>query len=117
MNIVALPIFPSQVRQEMAGSFIEIPFACVDRLLNPITPSAIRYRVDNLSDSVQIKDWTSISAAQSGTITVTAAENAMTRQWRQRQINQVTIEYTTSAGVRQETKLYELLAVYQAATS
>jgi hypothetical protein len=111
----AIPIRPGAVIQANAGSFVQVPFACVDRQMNAVTPSAIRYRYDNLTDSVVLADWASTSAVQSGTISITAAQNAMTRDWRRRQMNQVTIEYTTASGVYQETKLVELFAVLQGA--
>lgn len=117
MTTISVPVRPAPIAAVNAGSFIEVPFVCVDRQLAPITPSAIRYRIDNITDGVLIKAWTSVSAAQSGSIVVTAALNAMSRSWRQQQINQVTIEFTTATGIYQDKKLYELYAVNVAAAS
>ena len=39
------------------------------------TPTSIRYRIDCLKTRTKIKDWTSVSAASSVTITITASDN------------------------------------------
>lgn len=112
------PVLPARARNYNAGSAVPVQYQAVDEELVPFTPAAIRYRVDNLTDSVVIQQWTAITpAAQSGTVTISAALNQMSRTWRQRQFNQVTFEFTDDAGnVTQVLRSYWLNTVFQGAT-
>lgn len=86
--------------------------------LEEVTPASARYRVDDLTNARVIVDWTAISPAVArGTLTVSAANNAMWGQVNPLELRQVTFEFTDSSGnVRQELAHYELARVYQGAS-
>src|SRR5690606_14639190 len=75
---------------------------------------SLRYRVDDLTDSVNIKAWTDVSEPGSqGAIVIPASLNGMTRQYRDKELRQVTLEYTFADGtVQQKLAFYELYAVF-----
>lgn len=114
------PVLPSYRPAYNAGSAVPVPWVSRDpKTLEPVALSSLRYRIDNLTDSVVIADWTTVSAPEpSGEVTISAALNAMSRDWRDRQINQVCFELTdTNGNVRQQLAHYELCAVFQGATN
>ena len=41
------------------------------------TPTSIKYRLDCLTTSTELADWTTVSAASSATIAITATHNAI----------------------------------------
>lgn len=113
-------IRPGHVQRLSAGSLVRIPYTSVDENLDGVLLTALRYRVDNLTDSIVIADWTSVPAAigtSSGQIVIAASVNQMSRMYRRRQLNKVTLEQTTAEGIVQIEKFYELSAVLTGATS
>jgi hypothetical protein len=116
------PVSPYALRRINAGSAIVIPYQSVDDALNPVelATDGLRYRIDNLTDSVVIQDWVTVTGsppAQRGTITIPASLNAMSRQYRDRQLNQVALEFTDSDGnVTQVLAHYEIAAVFVGTT-
>lgn len=111
-------IRPHRVKRVSAGSLVRVPYNSVDDQLAALTLTGLRYRVDNLTDGLVIVDWTSVSTPGArGTITITGALNAMSRNWRRRQLNKVTLEQTSADGVEQIEFFYELSAVLVAATA
>jgi hypothetical protein len=114
-----VPVYPYQLKRINARSSVDIPYVSRDDSLNAVELASLRYRIDNLTDSLVILGWTDVPApAQRGTITIPASLNAMSRQYRDTQLNQVTLEMTdTNGNVRQELAFYELGAVFQGATA
>ncbi len=55
------------------------------------TPTSVKYRIDNASGS-QVRDWTTATPGTSTTITVTAADNAMTDGCRERETKIITVK-------------------------
>lgn len=109
------PVRPSRIVAANAGGAAVVSYNSVDDELNAVELSALRWRYDDLTNAVQLQDWASVADPDArGTITVSAALNAMTRDWRDRQLNQVTFELTdTSGNVRQQLAYVELANVYQ----
>ena len=99
-----------------AGNDIRIDVRSLDFDEEQEAPSSMRYRIDNVTDRLVIRDWTAVSSpAEQTSITVSAALNAMSTQTRDRQLNQVTIEATYVDGTKcKDTVCYELCAVYEA---
>lgn len=102
-----------------AGSSCDLDYSSrdVDNVLE--APSSMRYRIDNLTDSVVILQWTNVpTPGTEGSVTVSAALNAMTRQYRDRQLNQATFEATYANGdIATSLALYELCAVFAGLSS
>lgn len=94
------------------GSSCDIDYSSrdIDNVLE--LPTALRYRVDNLTDSTVVTGWTAVSVPETeGSITIAAATNTMTRQYRTRQLMQVTVEATyANADVAVNFAYYELCA-------
>lgn len=55
------------------------------------TPTTIHYRIDCLTTGTEIADWTSVSAASSFTISVTATHNAIQDSGNDYEIKQITV--------------------------
>lgn len=112
-----VPVRPYYRKTINAGSAVKIGWNSRDGDLNAVELSSARYRIDNLTDSLVIQDWTTISApAAKGTVTIPASKNGMSRTYRDRELRQVTFELTdTDGNVSQQLAYYELAAVFQGA--
>lgn len=99
-----------------AGNTIRIDITSLDFDEALEAPTALRYRIDNLTDRIVITQWTAIVApAEESTLTISATTNAMSTQTKDRQLNQVTFEATYADGtIAKDTVCYELCAVYEA---
>lgn len=113
-----IPVLPARIPSYNAGSAVRVPYVSRDHALEEVTPSSARYRVDDLTNSRVVADWTTIDTpAARGAVIVSATLNAMQRAC-DLERRQVTFEFTDSDGnVRQELAHYELAAVYTGATS
>lgn len=107
------PTRPGKQVPVNAGSSCQVDYSSrdVDNVLE--APASMRYRVDNLTDSVVVVDWTNVpTPGTEGSVTISAALNAMTREFRDRQLNQVTFEATYDNGDKTRSMAYyELCAV------
>lgn len=113
-----LIIQPGRVKRVSAGSLVNVPYVSTDDELAPTDLTGLRYRIDNLSDGRVVQEWTTVNTpGQNGTITIPASVNTMLQSWRRRQLNKVTLEQTTTEGVRQVEFFYELCAVLVGATA
>lgn len=65
-------------------------------------PTTIHYRIDDLSTNVRITDWTSVSAASSASISITAAENKINNHWNEFERRQITV--SADKGLDGETR-------------
>lgn len=112
------PVRPYSKQTINAGSAVTVGWNSRDADLDAVTLASARYRIDNLTDSTVVQGWTAIDTpAAKGTITIPASKNGMTRDWRDRQLNQVTFELTDSDGnVTQQLAHYEICAVFQGTT-
>ncbi len=54
-------------------------------------PTNIRYRIDDLTSGVAVLDWTSVSADDEITLTVTAVQNALRCQGAREELRQLTV--------------------------
>lgn len=113
-----VPVRPSRVETYNAGSAVDVPYVSRSSQLAEVTPTSTRYRIDDLSNSRVITDWTAIvPAVARGVLVVPAASNAMYGEFADRELRQVAFEFTTAGVVRQELAYYELARVFQGATS
>jgi hypothetical protein len=56
-----------------------------------VTPTNIRYRIDDLTTGSAVVDWTSVSADDEIEITVTPTQNAMQDECHDREVRQVVV--------------------------
>jgi hypothetical protein len=112
-----IPVLPYQRQIVNAGSAAVVAWTSATLELAPAVPTQVRWRYDNLTDSVVLQGWETLATPSDprGTITIPASLNAMTWTWRDRQLNQVTFEITTADGVRQQLAYVELAAVFTGA--
>lgn len=62
-------------------------------------PTTLSYRIDDLTNSRQVLDWTSVATPGStNTITVTKAQNAFNSRAVDRELRQITVNAVDSAG-------------------
>lgn len=110
-----VPVLPSKRPAYNAGSAVTVPYVSRNEQLEEVDPTTSRYRVDDLTNSRVIADWTAISPSPArGSVIVSAALNAMFGEASSLELRQVTFEFTDSSGnVRQELAHYELARVYQ----
>lgn len=113
------PTRPTKTGTVNSGSACAVDYSARNLDNELEAPTSMRYRIDNLTDSVVILGWTNVpTPATTGSVTIPATLNAMSRQWRDRQLNQVTFEATFADGsVVQSVIAYQLCAVLQASMS
>lgn len=77
-------------------------------------PSAIEYRIDDLTNSRQVKDWTSLVVTTAkNDIVITTAENQLRSRGRPREMRQVAVKTTDTNGATiTDTFIYTLIRVF-----
>lgn len=103
-----------------AGSAVHVPYLHRNSELEAVDLDALEYRIDNLTDSVVILEWTTVPPPgmgqpipARGEITVPATLNDMSRMYRDRELRQVTFRMTDPGGnVTQDLAYYQLSAVF-----
>jgi hypothetical protein len=55
------------------------------------TPTSIKYRIDCLTSGTELADWTTVSAASSVSISITATHNAIQNDGNGHEIKQLTV--------------------------
>ena len=83
-----------------------------DKDNNPVTPSALRYRVDDVRSGTMILDWTVIAIGSPGTsheITITGPQNAMINSRFPVEPKIVTVETTSASGIRNDVLRYNVI--------
>ncbi len=56
-----------------------------------VVPTNIRYRIDDLTSGVTILDWTSVSADDEITLTITATQHALQDQCKREEVREVVL--------------------------
>lgn len=111
------PTRPGKVSPVNSGSSCQVDYSSRNVANVLEAPASMRYRIDNLTDSVVVLEWTAITEPDpleaEGSVIIPASLNGMTRQFRDRQLNQVTIEatYSDPNDVQRSFAYYELCAV------
>lgn len=110
-----VPVRPFVNTDVNANSACVIDYSCRNLDNELEEPTALRYRIDNLTDCRVIADWQTVAdPGSTGSVVVSAELNAMSTQFRDRQLNQVTFEATFANGQKvQELCAYQLCAMYQ----
>lgn len=109
-----LPVRPFKAPPVNAGTSLVVEYSVRDYTGTLAEPTLLRYRIDNLTDVIVVQDWVEVEApASEGVVTIAASLNAMSRQYRDRQHNQITFEATLEDGSKTtELCAYQLCAVY-----
>lgn len=112
------PVRPYRAPEVNAGSSIEVDYSSRDPDGVLEAPTVLRYRIDNLTDALVVLEWTNVNTpGTEGSVSIGASLNAMSRTFRDRQLNQVTFEATYASGSKvQQLAHYQLCAVYQGNT-
>lgn len=114
--IRGLPTRPLNQTPVYAGSDCWIEGQVIDRNGNAVTPSAITYRIDDITNGVVIVNTTSLATPSSSSfeIDITGAVNQMSNNFKSSQTNQVTVTVTYSDGsIQVQLCAYELIAIAQ----
>lgn len=85
----------------------------LDQNGNAYTPTSLRYRIDDLTNNVQIQDWTTLAVDSTVTIIIPSATNELTDINNVVEMRQVTLEVTAPGGaLRYDDVTYNLIKVH-----
>jgi len=100
------------IRNEGTAILLDLTHLDKDGALD--TPTAVSYRIDDLTSVKEVLDWTSINTPSStNTITITAAQNAINSRSQEKELRQVTVNATDSTGtVVQDIFIYTLIRIF-----
>jgi|SRR6185295_15757 len=77
---------------------------------NPYIPSALQYRIDDLTNNVPVLAWTPLTPAQEVRVTITSAQNVMNSLSRLRERRQVLFQVSIPGGsTRYDDTTYSLV--------
>ena len=54
-------------------------------------PSALKYRVDDVTNNIALTDWTSVSPGESVSISITSTENKIQAEWNRYEKRRLTV--------------------------
>jgi hypothetical protein len=101
------------VVNELSDCFVTATY--LDQNGNPYTPAAVQWRLDDLTNKVQVIAWTSIaSPGISNVIDIPGASNALTVQSDSVERRQVTVKATApgTGAIKYDNIVYDLLNIY-----
>lgn len=109
------PVRPYVMHEVDIGNTLEIDITSLDFDNAKEAPSTLQYRIDNLTDVVVVRDWTTINTpAEVTTLTIPASLNVMYTTYRDTQLMQVTFKATYADGSQaQAVGVYQLNTIYQ----
>ena len=111
---MSIPVNPYRRVDINEGSTAILEVTYLDKDDANITPSAVSYRVDDLTNQRQVVDWTAVAApSTTNTITVTATENNLNSRSQEKEMRQITVNSTDSTGnVTQQIFIYTLIRIF-----
>lgn len=83
------------------GGLFAHPFTYLNASDVAAVPTTIRYRVDCLTTGRKMRDWTTVSAAQDITVTLTKDDNAIVDQGDEFEEREVTVQYNAGLSTQQ----------------
>lgn len=102
---------PTQRVNEKSEVTLTVSYRDADGLA--YTPSAVRYRIDCLTNERTVLDWTSVaSPSTTNTLTITSAQNAILDDENDEEIRQVIVEVTGSGTPRYDPFVYRLINLH-----
>jgi len=108
------PVEPYRNTDINEGTEIKLDLTHLDDNDVKFTPTAVSYRIDDLTNDREVLDWTSISTPTStNTITITQTTNQLRSRAQPKELRQVTVNVTdSSGGVSQDTFYYTLIRIF-----
>jgi len=108
------PVQPYRNIDTNEGGTVLVTATFLDKDDVNIVPTTVTYRIDDLTNDREVLGVTTVSTpALSNTITVTPAQNALNGRTQPREIRQVTIKATDSAGaVAKQQFYYTLIRIF-----
>ena len=104
------PVEPYRKVDTNEGGTVLVTVTYLDKDKANITPSTVTYRIDDLTNDREVLDTTSVSTPSTeNTITITPAQNALYTRSRERELRQVTVKATDSAGAVSKQQFYYTL--------
>lgn len=80
------------------GSECYVPFSCQDASGNAFTPTSVSYEVWDTTNNVEVVQSTSVTPAQSGTITLSASVNTMNAASAKIEQRTITVKFGIPGG-------------------
>jgi hypothetical protein len=94
------------------SSACTVTAAFVDMTGAAFTPSALRYRIDDIRSGQNIQPWTGILPAASVTVTITSMQNQILSFTEESEAHQILFQITDSGGnVSYARQVFDLLRV------
>jgi hypothetical protein len=90
---------------------IFITAAYFDSTREPFLPTALQYRIDDLTSGENILPWTALGAEVSSQITVISEQNVFVSLTRLHECHQVLIEISDEEGANYARVVYDLIRV------
>lgn len=108
------PVNPYRRFERNEGTTILLETTSLDKDKALTTPSAMEYRIDDITHERQVLDWTSIiTPGSTNTITVTPAQNQLKSRGQPKEQRQITTNTTDSQGnVSQDIFIYTLIRIF-----
>jgi len=108
------PVLPYRQVSINEGSALDLELTHLDKNKVLQIPTELRYRIDDLSNNLEVLDWTIVPAPGStNTITLTDTQNALFSRSLRRQKMQVSVKTTSNTGaVLQEDFIYEIIRIF-----
>lgn len=108
------PVNPYRNLDINEGTTAILEVTYLDKDKANITPTAVSYRVDDLTNGREVLDWTAvITPTASDTITITGAQNAVNNRSQDKELRQITVNATdSSANVVQQDFYYTLIRIF-----
>ncbi len=108
------PVLPKVPKIVKEGNSSKLNLRHLDEDGNLLTPTTLKYRIDDLDNHREVLDWTSVSSpASTNTITITAAQNALFSRALKTEQRQVTTKATAASGdIVQEDEYYTLIRIF-----
>lgn len=108
------PVLPYRKEEFNEGADVDLDLTHLDKTNALVTPSTLKYRIDDLTNNRQVLDWTDVSTPSStNTITTTGAQNAKYSKSQPRELRQVTVYAVDSNGKKSyDPFFYTLIRIF-----
>ncbi len=108
------PVLPSIKDEFNEGSSIDLELTHLNKDKVLLAPTTLDYRIDDLTNDVEVLDWTNVGAPGStNTITITGVQNTLAGRDQGVELRQVSTRTTDSSGnPSQELFHYKLIRIF-----
>lgn len=108
------PVQPFPMEDVNEGSAKDLVLTHLDASRAPAAPTTLKWRLDDLTNSREIVDWTNVSTpGTTNTIPLTGAQNALFTRSKEKERRQVGVKTVSSSGEEnQENFIYDLIRIF-----